>query len=594
MLDWELVTASRRDLIAIVVLAAACIAVFARVIDHGFLTWDDGAFLLDNRWISHPSLENLAAIWSRPILHLYAPLTYTLWSLQSALFGPSAQVFHATNVLLHLASCWIVYVLLSRLLREYQGYAPLAGALFFGLHPVQVETVAWASETKDLLYTLLSLAAMTLYLRYVDGVSVRQAALEELQSEGKKRLKSREEIRIASVLRAAYRDYALASGLFILALLAKPAALVVPLQLVALNRWALGRSWSRSLEGLVPWLSAAAIFALITSALQPAGEQLTFVPDIWLRPLIAADTVGFYLSRLFLPWTVAPDYGRTPQLLISTGALRFTWIAALVLLAACVLFRKKAPLVPCGAALFVIGFLPVSGLVSFDYQQYSTVADHYLYLPMLGAALLFAWAFTRAGTLRLAFFPLLVVLGVLSFHLSSYWKDNATFFARALARNPTSLMAHNSLGQLADEQGKNEEALARYQAAMKIDPAYLRSQLGVANALFKLGRHDAAIQQCRTALAEATEPQAKTTTAGKLHNVLGAALVKKNQPNEGMTEFGRAIETDPHETSSYFNLGSVLLASGKVSQAIEVFEKGLAANPGAPDLLARLREAKAP
>src|SRR5213083_3155681 len=334
---------NRRALCA-AVLAVACSAAFGRTALHGFLFWDDRAFIAENPLIAHPSAASLLALWTTPLEDLYAPLTYTLWGLLAAVFGPKPWAFHLTNVALHALNGGLVFAVLRRLVTEDDGRAALAGALLFALHPVQSEAVAWASEAKDLLSALFSLLAIRQYLVFREGEN--------------------------------RRAYLWASGAFACALLAKPSAVVAPVLLVILNRGIQRRDWAGSLRGLSPWFVAAAAFTLIAAHVQPAAG-LHFVAPVWLRPAIALDALTFYLGKLVLPLHLIPDYGRTSQSVVSSGALAYTWIPAAALLAAGWVLRQKLPWMAAAVALFVAALLPVLGLVPFDFQYYSNVADHY-------------------------------------------------------------------------------------------------------------------------------------------------------------------------------------------------------------------------
>src|SRR5262249_27785941 len=194
---------SHRTLPAVLVVALA-VATFARTVGHGFLFWDDRAFIAENPLIARPSAATPLTVWTQPLLDLYAPLTYSLWAGLSAVFGPAAWVFHLTNVVLHALNAWIVFALLCQLLGEAGAGAAVAGALVFAVHPVQVESVAWASETKDLLSACFALLAIDQMLVF--------------RREGRRGV------------------YLRASLAFLAALLAKPSAVVTPLLLVVIDR----------------------------------------------------------------------------------------------------------------------------------------------------------------------------------------------------------------------------------------------------------------------------------------------------------------------------------------------------------------------
>src|SRR5262249_26922834 len=171
---------------------------FAPTVGHGFLFWDDRAFIAENPLIARPSTATSLTLWTQPLLDLYAPLTYSLWAGLSAAFGRATWGFQLTTVVRHAVNPWCV------LLGEASAGAAVAGALVFAVHPVQVESVAWASETKDLLsacFALLAIHQMLVFRR-----------------EGRRGV------------------YLRASLAFLAALLAKPSAVVTPLLLVVIDR----------------------------------------------------------------------------------------------------------------------------------------------------------------------------------------------------------------------------------------------------------------------------------------------------------------------------------------------------------------------
>ena len=542
------------------VLAAACIAAYGRSVGHGFLFWDDRAFISENPLIAHPSAANLLALWRTPLHDLYAPLTYTLWGLLSAAFGAQPWAFHLTNVALHTVNAGLVFAVLRHLVKEDGGKAALAGALLFAAHPVQCEAVAWASETKDLLSALFSLIAIHQYLVFRE--------------------------------RESRRAYLSASVAFLCALLAKPTAVIAPALLVILNHALHRRGWAGSFRGLTLWFVAGAAFTLIASRVQPAAETLRYVAPLWLRPVVALDALTFYLGKIVWPRNLVPDYGRTSASLVASGALAYTWIPAVALLSSAWGVRRALPWMAVAMALFVTALLPVLGLVPFDFQYYSNVADHYLYLPMLGPALGLAVAHRRLARLgRLVVPPALAGLLALSFVQASYWRDDATLYARTLAVNPRSFMAYNNMGQMLEAQGRLEDALVQYREALGTFPACQDALNNVGNVLYKQGKYDEAIRHYTDVIARSSHLEARTRTAARMHNNLGAAYIKKTMYNEAIVEFERAVAIDPNYLEPYYNLGSVLMAFGRYADAIRLFRRGLIVNPDHAELRSQLSRA---
>ncbi len=554
--------APHRATLPIGVLVALCIAVFARTAAHGFLIWDDRIFIVGNPLIAHPSLANLGVLWTTPLYEIYAPVTYSLWELLSALVGMRAWAFHLANVALHGLNACLVFALLERLLgRRDQG--ALVGALLFALHPLQAETVAWASEAKDLLSALFSLLAIHRFLVWRD-VHARRAWLQ-------------------------------ASMAFALALLAKPSAVVVPALLVVIDRGLYRRDWTTSFRGLAAWFLGAGVFMLITATVQPASHFLFYVAPAWLRPAIALDSLSFYLRKLVLPLPLAPDYARSSESLVSGGALAYTWMPAASVGAAAWGLRRKLPEMGVALALFVVALVPVLGLVPFTFQYYSNVADHYVYLGMFGVALGAAAVYRRLPPPGRYVLVPLVLAGLFTGSLvqASYWHDDATLLGHTLSVNPGSVMAHNDLGQILEEEGRFDEALSHYRESVEARPEFLPGLNNIGNVLLKQGRYDESIQYYTDVLGRLSSPAGRTPGAAHMHNNLGVAYLRKNMPNAAAVEFDRAFRIAPDYAQPYVNLASLLTRAGRHADGIAVLRRGLAANPADAGLRAQLELAVA-
>jgi len=172
--------------------------------------------------------------------------------------------------------------------------------------------------------------------------------------------------------------------------------------------------------------------------LGPAAH-LRAVPPLWLRPAVALDALGFYALKIALPFHLAPDYGRTAERLWSSGTLAWSWMPAAAVLASAWWMRARWPAVAAAVGLFLGAVLPVLGFVPFDFQYYSNVADHYVYLAMLGPAVGVAFACRQLSTRTRAIVVAtgITALFVLSLGQTAHWKDDVTVAARTLAANPS-------------------------------------------------------------------------------------------------------------------------------------------------------------
>lgn len=478
-------TKTAGDAWAVWLVVLATLAAFGRTVGHEFVEWDDTHTIAENPRFRPPTLAAVAVYWpviedpgsGRPVAvnhqyGLWVPLTYTAWGALAAaaqVRDPVADaveinpyVFHAANVALHAATSVVVLLLLRRLAGA--GKAAVIGALLYALHPVQAETVAWASGTKDLLAGLLGTSALLAYLAHADA-SRRPSARHAI--------------------------WWAATGLYVAAMLAKPSAITVPLVAAALDLLLLRRPWRAVLPAVAPWLVIAVPFAIIAKEAQP-GLSLDRVPP-WAPPLVAADSVAFYLGKLFLPVRLAFDYGRPPGRLVEEGWIYWTWAAPLAAFLAAVAALARGHRVPMASlAVFVLAPLPVLGLTPFMFQYYSTTADHYLYVAMLGPSLLAAWLVSlrpgHRGTWITAA-VVLVVLGGLSIRQAGFWRDGETLFAHNVRVSPRGWAGLNNLALVRAGQGRYDEAADLLRRAVAARPDSINALQNLREVLTMLPGH---------------------------------------------------------------------------------------------------------
>jgi tetratricopeptide (TPR) repeat protein len=561
-----------------IILVFVTVAVFWPVIGHQFLAYDDAVDVYKNPYLQARSLDNLLHFWRYPYEGLYTPLTYTVYALAawapallaanpSAAVAPDPRLFHSLNLLLHLLSVLMVWRILGLLLRRTRltgpgtavdgnslplEWAACGGALLFAIHPIQVEPVAWVAGFKDVLFGLLSLVAVWHYMRYVDAKT----------QPGESR---------PSRVRL---HYGLATGAFILALLAKPTAVVLPVIVWLLAAWGWRRSWRGHIAGLSVWVIIALAWGILTRWVQP-GSSLVFEPPVWARPLIAGDAVLFYLYKLVLPLRFGPDYGRTPQVVLEHGWLFLTGLIPFALAGWLWLKRKKLSWLVTAVGVFVVGLLPVLGLISFGFQRYSTVADRYVYLAMLGPALALAWGLTRPKK-KLATICGAVVLGL--FLLRSawqipYWHDTVTFFEHALQVNSNSYVAHVNLGFALAKQGQDVEAISHFNEALRLEPESATAHLNLGNALEHQGKFQDALQHYAEAIRI-------VPTFARAHTSMGVLLAKQGRYAEALDHHTEALRIEPGYAEAHQNLANVLTHQGKFEAAMQHYTEALRLNPG--------------
>ena len=434
-------------------------------------------------------------------------------------------------------------------------------ALVFALHPLQVESVAWISETRGLLAAMLGLAAvLALWRAVAPGATPMDAAGEDRAPA----------LRSRTPIRAVW--YVLGLVLLALALLSKPSAVTMPI-VAAAALWAGRVPAMRIVLAILPWLAMSIAAVAITQRVQEAAV-LGEAPALWQRPLVAADALCFYAAKLAWPASLAPDYGRTPaQVLLGW----WPWLAlALVLGVAAVAAAsaRRTRVVPAAAAIGVGSLLPVLGFATFHHQAISTVADRYMYIALVGAGLLVAagLAQVRSRTAWIAALAVAAGLGGASFVQCGHWETDEALWRHnvsAVARCPVAL---NNLGRELQRKGRQAEAEGMFVRALEMTPDSPTPMINLAEIRESQGRRAEAEALYRRALESA--PASARAAVG-----LGVLLAQVGRGDESRALFERALAADPHHAEAMNNLGIMLLSTGDSTRAANLLERVVERNP---------------
>jgi tetratricopeptide (TPR) repeat protein len=658
----------------------ATVAVYYPVASFEFLNYDDPANITENSFYRPFTWRNVRQLWLRPYSGVYVPVTSMFWAGEVALaravfpmpeaaapvasespgaasLAPNAKpnapappldtsklldarVFHVGNLALHLLSALCVLVLLRRLTGSDLG--ALAGALLFAIHPVQVESVCWITETKGLLCAVFAWLAIIEYLRYTELASTVGA--EPLRPAKRPPAPARSR-------RPAYLHLAAATLCFVLSLLSKPMAVSVPLMAAVVALVWYRPSW-RELAPLGVWLLLGVGLAMLTKRQQPS-ESFAFVAPRLARPLIAGDTLAFYLSKLVWPLHLTTDYGRSPYWLLQRPALFYTtWLAPAAVLIVMLLCRAPRALW-AAVGLFLVALAPLLGLVPFGFQDNSTVADRYLYLAMLGPALAAAWLVkrcaTRGDTWRRAAAATIaivaLVLGVLAHRQCLTWRDSEHLAKAGLTINPTSPLlrqilaveltrrgeqdaameqylqaaatdrlargqlllgmayarreewpqaiacfrrgielqpgaaaCHHVLAEAMHQNGEDDAAMEHYRTARRLDPYSNPVHMSLAHALGRANRWDEAIPEIRAALALQTED-------GNNWSTLAQALGRTGKAEEAVAAYREALRLSPESAAAHVNLGTALWQANHLDEALAIYSRALELDPANAETL---------
>ncbi len=547
-----------------VLLVLAVLLVFGQTVQYQFLNYDDDQYFSANPRVQ-AGLTWSGLTWAFQTMYAanWHPLTWLSLMLDAKLFGTGPAGPHLTNVLLHAANTVLLFLLLTRLTGALWRSALVAG--LFGLHPLHVESVAWISERKDVLSALFGFLTLLMYARYVEKSGVHNP-------------KSRV-------------FYGLALLFFALGLMSKPMLVTLPIVLLLLDYWPLGRTrWAKLAPGMnvetslnqllkekLPFVALAAVVCVVTCLAQRGGD--TVVPLANLPPgmRIANSLLSYmrYLSKAFWPRGLAVFYPM-PVTLPAAAAVG-AGIGLLGLTAAAIWRAPREPWLATGWFWYLGTLVPVIGLVQVGGQS---MADRYTYLPFIGLFIMLCWSVPRSvldrGTFKiitcLAAGAALAVCAVRARIQAGYWKDSETLFRNALSVTQDNWLAHYNLGIALQRAGKYEDAVGQYGQVIRLKPNYPGAHYNLAVALTQLGRAREAMEHWEQAL------RIKPDYAEVYYN-LGIASTRAGKPDDAIGQYEQALRIKPDYVDANYSLGLLLAARGRFADAIEHFQKALEINP---------------
>jgi protein O-mannosyl-transferase len=550
-----------------VALVGLVLASYAPVVRDDFI-WDDDAYVTQNGTLR--SLGGLWSIWFVPFsIPQYYPLVHSTFWIEYHLWGLAPLGYHVVNVLLHAGSVILFWRLLVRL--EVPG-AWLAAAIF-AVHPVEVESVAWITERKNVLSLVFALASMLSFLRFAPA---EQTTVEpDLDPD-----------------RLRWPWYALSFMLFVAALLSKTVVATMPAVMVVVYWWKRGGVPLRELAALVPFFVLGAAMGLFTAWLEVKhvgadGEEWAFTPQE--RVLIAGRALWFYASKLVWPNPLIFFYRRWTI----DGHVIWQYLYPLAALATIVVLwmaRKRIGRGPLAAVLIFAGVLmPALGFLNVYPFRYSFVADHFQYHACLALVALAAAAVTTASTLlrsrgqmgmRLILGMVLLALGSLTFRQTRVYENLEVLYRDTMAQNPAGVVAYSNLAVYLDRIGRHGEALGLAREAVERGPNEPGVHNNVAAILMgqcnREGVQQDKLQESIDELNAALRISPNFTAA---HSNLALALIEAKRSDEAIEHISRALELNPRDTRSLYVKAAMLVSLGKTEEAQEFYRLALARNP---------------
>jgi Flp pilus assembly protein TadD len=556
--------ASAETFVLGIVLALAIVAVYYPVHNHPFVNYDDEGYVTKNTAIQS-GLNWQTVSWAFTTYHEsnWHPLTWLSHALDYQFFGLNPAGHHDKNLLLHVLNALLLFLVLRRATGTL-GPSFMVAALF-ALHPLNVESVAWIAERKNLLSMLFLLLALGAYGWYVRKPGVGR--------------------------------YAVVAVLFALGLMAKPQIVTFPFVLLLWDYWPLGRmsigvkdssatlplaqrSFWWLLREKLPLIVLAAASAGITMRAQRAGGAVASLTQHPLSVRLQNAAVSYirYISKVFWPSQLAPLYpypaDTFPAALVVGASLLSLVISLLVLR-----YRQHRYL-PVGWFWFLGTMVPMIGLVQVGSQA---MADRYAYLPCVGLFLMICWGvadWAKQQHLPRAVMPVvssvvLLMLGFATRHQINYWSDNVTLWSHAIAVTGGNYIAQDNLGFALLQGGDADGATEHFQAALRIMPSDPTS-------LFKT----AMFEQQRKNFPEALERY--NTLLGLTQNIAMRATVLTNMGyvyrnlhdmERAQASWQQAVDLDAESARAWIGLGLVAQESGNLSAAIRNYSQGVDVQP---------------
>jgi tetratricopeptide (TPR) repeat protein len=546
---------------------AATLALYNPVNRHPFVNYDDDRYVTENPHVRNGlSWDTVSWAFTAEEQGNWHPLTWLSHALDYQLFRQNATGHHFTSLLIHSANAVLLFLLLTYATGRL-GLSLLVAALF-ALHPINVESVAWVAERKNVLSTFFFFAALAAYRWYAR--------------------------------RPDWRRYLAFAGLFALGLMSKPMVITLPFVLLLLDFWPLGRiqgfpagvlsvpqsPLSRLLVEKLPLLVLSAASAAITMRVQQAGGAMRSTAQFSLGVRLENAVVAYamYLWKMVWPSHLAPLYPHPGD---SLSAWQVT-ISALVLLAVTVVvlrFRSRRYLLT-GWLWFLGTLVPVIGLVQVGDQA---MADRYAYIPLIGIFLMLAWgAADLADLLHIGLstrmIPAACILLALAFATHrqlGYWSSNYELWTHALVVTDQNFIAQNNLGGALLLLGKPDEAYAHFQAAAEINPNDPMSRSNLGAYLQEHGKLSEAMAQYDRSISLTSDPGLLAATYANL----GTAYRTLGEDEKARDSYDQALRLNPNQSNAYLGLGELLEKQNQLDDAIRNYSRSVELRPTATGFL---------
>lgn len=559
--------------------------IYLPAVRNGFVNWDDDLYIYDNIHIR--SFDASFFHWAFLEFHIsnWHPLTWISHALDYAFWGLNPLGHHLTSFLLHAVNTFLVFLLSLKLLDiakegTQQNAASsfltdravliAAGttALLFGLHPVHVESVVWVSERKDLLCALFFLLSIMTYIKCVTGPN---------NEAGQKPV-------------FLHTHYLFSLALFILALLSKPMAVTLPVVLLILDWYPVGRIRSfrslwKSIVEKIPFFTLSFASSIITIMAQKAGGSIMAAAEVpfSIRAQVAIKALVSYLWKMLLPLDLTPFYPYPKNV----SWLSFKYLSAVLIVTAitfvCVVLVRNHKYLSSALGYYCVTLLPVLGIIQVGNQS---MADRYTYIPSIGpfiiAGIVIAWIYNKltdriTGNAISVVSAALACVAVLSlsymtFTQTGIWKNSFSLWNDVIEKQPETVLAYNNRGILFSADNNFARAISDFDKAIALDPSYYRAYNNKGRVFDKMNQFGMALEEYNKAIVLYPENI-------EAYNNRGLTYDKIDQLDRALADFNMVIALKPSYAIAYYNRGRVFNKLNQHSMAIADYDRAIACNP---------------
>ena len=538
-------------------LIIAAVLVYGQMLGHDFVYYDDHQYAAENSHVKAGlTVEGLKWAFSTLYVEFWHPLTWLSLMLDTQLFGVAPGGYLFSNLLLHILNALLLFIFFNRSTGSVW-QSGLVAALF-ALHPIHVESVAWIAQRKDVLSTFFWILTLLCYGFYVERPGPKS-----------------------------YLGVVLA---VILGLMAKPMLITLPLVLLLLDYWPLGRfrnatslnSFFNSalilLREKIPLLAVSGAAGVITYLAQQSGGGIKSVAAVSLVERISNALISYvgYIVNMLWPFKLACYYPFPDSFSLWRVGGSFLLLVLITWFA--LRSARRYPFFIVGWLWYLGTLVPVIGLVKIGAFA---MADRYSYVPLIGIYVLAAWGVPqliarlphrRALMNSLAALALIICM-VTTWHQVRFWQNKFTLFTRALNVTSNNWFAHNALGLDFLKREKFDEALNQFFKAMHIVPNYITTYINIGILYARQNNLSEAIRYMSA--AERMNPDLAEVQQG-----LGILYEQQGDPEKALAHLRRALALDPEDATAHKHMGNLMVAGGKIDEAIDHYARSLTLQPG--------------